>query len=316
MATTATAYYPYDAGAGANITESQWRTMMGNICQSGVVDSYLNELSTTGDSTGMQVKIATGGAWINGAYGENTSGVQTIAIDASHATLNRYDLIVARNNYTTNVIEWDVIKGTNGASPTVPTVTVDTTKYEIALAYVYIAATVTTINAADVTDQRSWTQATNEVTRRRILTVASDTITIDNLPTRKYIEITFVGLNSGQISPALRFNNDSGSNYATRGNTDGGADGTAVSQTSHQLATATTSNVLAEISVVNISTQEKLFLANAMRVGTTGAGNAPGSNRQQGKWANTTDPITQVNIINGGTGDFAIGTELIIRLKD
>lgn len=177
MATTASEYYPYDAGTGANITEAQWRKMTGGVIVTGVIPSYLNELAVTGDSSGMQVKLATGACWINGAYGENTTSVQVIPIAASHATLNRYDLIVARNNYTTNVIEWDVIQGTNAASPTVPTVTIDTTKYEIALATVYIAATVTTITDANVTDQRVYHRPIAKATRAIVQTTETSTST-------------------------------------------------------------------------------------------------------------------------------------------
>lgn len=177
MATTASEYYFFDSGAGSSVTESGWRKAMGGVIQTGVIPSYLNELEVYGDSTGMQCKIKTGACWLNGHYGENSTSVQTISLAASHATLHRYDLIVARANYTTNVVEWDVIQGTNSASPTVPTVTSNSTQYELALAYVYVAATVTTITAANVTDQRGYHRPISKATRAIVQTTETSTST-------------------------------------------------------------------------------------------------------------------------------------------
>ena len=312
MATTATAYYPFDAGAGANIQEAQWRTMQGLIHSSGVIKGYLNELAVTGDSTGMQVKLATGGAWIYGAYGENTSGVQTISIAASHATLNRYDLIVARNNYTTNVVEFDVIQGTNGASPTVPTVTIDTTKYEIALAYVYIAATVTTITAANVTDQRQYNMENNAIFRRFVLATAGDTITVDNLPARKYLTVFASLLNTGgTISATVRFNNDSGANYARRLSTNNSADSATGSLTSLVLSSSLAAPCFLVMDIMNIAAQEK-YLQSQATAATSGAGNAPQRDESHSKWANTSTQISRIDLINVGTGDYAIGSEVVV----
>lgn len=323
MATTATAYYPYDAGAGANTTESQWRTMTGNTIKTGVISGYLNGLAVTGDSTGMQVKLATGAAWIYGAYGENTSGVQTLSIGASHATLNRYDLIVARNNYTTNVIEWDVIVGTNGASPTVPTVTIDTTKYEIALAYVYVAATVTTITPANVTDVRTWMPGNNPVwweeLGRTTLGSAGDTITINPIAARKYLNIIFhIFSTGGAINGTLRFNNDSGNNYSNDYSINYGA-ATSVASTSGLAAVAATGTAgfhAGNFDVYNSLAQRKLVEGRGVNDANAGAASGSNSIEMVGKWDNTASQITRVDLVNGGAGDFAIGSQLIVLGHD
>ena len=45
--------------------------MFGSLVQNGVIDSYLNSLQVYADSSGMQVKVKSGGAWVKGEYYEN-----------------------------------------------------------------------------------------------------------------------------------------------------------------------------------------------------------------------------------------------------
>lgn len=152
-------YFPFDAGAGSNVTESQWAQMARLWRPDGVISGFANLLETTGDSSGMQVKVKTGTAWIEGHYVENDA-LLTLAIDASHATLHRYDLIVARIDWVNNLGQIAVLKGTPGAAPVVPAVTQTFgTTWEIPLALVYIAASVITITAGGVTDKRSYSYA-------------------------------------------------------------------------------------------------------------------------------------------------------------
>ena len=147
-------YFPFDAGAGSAIVESQWFKMARLWRGDGPIMALANKLAVTGDSSGMQVKMATGSAWVQGGYYENDA-IKTNAIDASHATLNRIDVIVLRLDWTANTILVAVLKGTNAASPVAPTVTQTFgTLWEIALAQVYVAAGVTTITAGAVTDKR------------------------------------------------------------------------------------------------------------------------------------------------------------------
>ncbi|MBE3144663.1 MAG: hypothetical protein IMZ61_12195 [Planctomycetes bacterium] len=149
-------YFPFDAGAGANVVESQWSKMARLWRPDGVISGFANLLETYGDSSGMQVKVKTGTAWIEGHYIENDA-LLTLAIDASHATLHRYDLIVARIDWVNNLGQIAVVKGTAAAVPTVPALTQTFgTTWEIPLATVYIAATVITITAGNVADIRTY----------------------------------------------------------------------------------------------------------------------------------------------------------------
>jgi hypothetical protein len=147
------AYYPFDSGSGANVTETQWSQFMRFLLGSGVIRGELNELEAYADSTGMQVKVKTGRCWILGHYGEVTNQ-QTLAIAAADPTNPRIDRVVARLDWTNNRIELAILTGTPAGSPSSPTLTRSATVWELSLGRVAVAAAATTIAAANVTDER------------------------------------------------------------------------------------------------------------------------------------------------------------------
>src|SRR5690606_7463419 len=69
---------------------------------------------------------------------------------------------------------------------------------------------------------------------RATVTSASSAITVDNLPPRKYLKLYVIAIpTGGTIRTQLRFNNDSGNNYASKiDNPTGGGDSSGTSQTS------------------------------------------------------------------------------------
>lgn len=154
MATAFDQYAPFDSGPGANVMESTWRAMMRRAVMTGVVAGVLNEMLVFGDSTGMQVKISTGECWIEGHWGQLATQ-KTQSITAAHATLVRLDRVIARCDFVNNRIEYDVLVGTPGSS-TPPTLTQNTSIWEIGLALVTVPAAAATITAGNVTDQRTW----------------------------------------------------------------------------------------------------------------------------------------------------------------
>lgn len=149
---------------------------------------------------------------------------------------------------------------------------------------------------------------------RATATGATDTLTVSSLPSMKYLQIKLIGLaTGGTIGLALKFNSDGGANYATRRNTNNGVDATATSSTVMNLLTtqgAYPHYVLVE--GVNIAAQEKLFIYEVNAANTAGA-NVP--TRESGicKWQNTSAAISSIEFVNnGGTGDFATGTEIVV----
>ena len=117
-----------------------------------------NTLKVTGDSSGRQVKMATGSAILRG-YMFYSTAVETIAI-AANAGAARVDLVVLELNLSAPTVAQrilpKVLQGTSGSS-TPPSLTqTETGIYQIPLATVAVANGANVINAADVTDVRDW----------------------------------------------------------------------------------------------------------------------------------------------------------------
>jgi hypothetical protein len=154
VATNMDSYAPFDSGAGANVTESTWRSFMKRPTVSGVLHNTTNEMQVYGDSTGMQVKVKTGEAWIEGHWGALTAE-KTLPIAAAHASLTRYDMAVARADFVNNRLEVDILTNTAGTL-VLPSVTRNSSIWEIPLSVVKVSPAVSTIAAADVLEARQW----------------------------------------------------------------------------------------------------------------------------------------------------------------
>ncbi len=197
MAVLFDSYAPFDSGAGANVTEDTWRKMMIHAGKpSGVLRGFDSALAVFGDSSGMQVKVPTGQVWIQGHWGGVTS-TKTVPLTAAHASQARKDLIVARADFVNNKIELDVVTGTPAGSPTLPTVTQNTSIYEIALAEIAVAAAATTIAAGNVTDRRTFDCAVARYKKSSTQSLNNDTLTKVTFPS----VVTF----SGDVTPNTSF---------------------------------------------------------------------------------------------------------------
>lgn len=150
MATALDTYQPFDAGAGANVVEANWGDMALYWRSTGVIPGVTNEFEVFADASGMQVKVKTGEAWIQGFWGESTSQ-KTLAIAVADGSNDRIDRVVLQLDFTNNIINLDVLTGTPAGSPAVPSLTQSSAKWEISLAQVLVAQSVGTINNTDVT---------------------------------------------------------------------------------------------------------------------------------------------------------------------
>ncbi len=150
MATALDSSMPYDSGPGSNVTEDGWRQFARHFRGDGVIRNVGGELKPFGDSTGMQVKVPTGECWIRGQWGTSTAQ-KTLPIATAHATLQRLDLVILRNDYITNRIELDVLTNGTPGSSTYPTLTQNSSKWEIQLAKVTVPAAASTITVGNVT---------------------------------------------------------------------------------------------------------------------------------------------------------------------
>lgn len=143
-------YAPYDSGLGANVMEDTWRKFARHWRGDGVIRDAGGEFRPYADSTGMQVKVPAGECWIRAQWGESDTE-KTLPIAAADPTLGRRDLIVLRNDHVANKIVLDVLTGTPAASPVYPTVSQNTSIWEIQLGKVVVNPGVVTISAGDVT---------------------------------------------------------------------------------------------------------------------------------------------------------------------
>lgn len=157
-------FFPFDSGDGSAVRTAQWSAMMRAAIASGVVKDSLNQLQVYADSTGMQIKIKSGMALIMGHYYSNDSE-EILAIDASHATLARWDIVALQVDWTAsnNQISTVIVKGTASASPALPALTKTTSKWQIPLAKIVVAAASITVAAGAVTDMRSFMGGTSGV---------------------------------------------------------------------------------------------------------------------------------------------------------
>lgn len=120
------------------------------ICSQGVFQSVDNGLAVSA-GTGFHVSVATGRAIIQEHWIKNDAAL-TLAIPAASSTYARIDAVVIRFSSSNRNITIAVKEGTAAASPAAPAMTRTGGTYEMALAYVNVAANATSVT---VTDKRS-----------------------------------------------------------------------------------------------------------------------------------------------------------------
>ena len=143
----------------------------------------------------------------------------------------------------------------------------------------------------------------------------SDTITVDSLEAKKHLMVQAKLIASGNIEAAVRFNNDSGNNYSTRYSVNG-SESTGTSKNSIDTNLTAGGNEFVTYNVINEATKEKLVISELIDSNTSGAGTAPQRVEVVGKWANTSNAITRVDLVNVSTGDFAEGSEVTVYGTD
>lgn len=180
---------------------------------------------------------------------------------------------------------------------------------------------VTTAKIADdaVTDAKlDYPRFWQEIARTT-LSVAGDTITVSSIPARNYLRFLFVGrATGGTIDSSFTLNGDTGSNYSYSA-INGGAFGNSINMSNMALeasSAATGQLVFASLEFVNLATYQKLGVFTSIANTASGAGTAPSQYIANIKWANSTNQISSITWTNGGTGDFAIGSEIIVLGHD
>jgi hypothetical protein len=119
-----------------------------------------------------------------------------------------------------------------------------------------------------------------------------------------------VGISANNDIRIILDNDATGSEYATRRNTNGGADGTLTSRDYIQLITSQGAQDHFTITdFVNIDGEEALCIMHSMQAGSAGAGNAPNRMENVAKTSRTTQ-FTVIDVFTSSTATMAADSNL------
>lgn len=104
-------------------------------------------------SSGMQVAVLGGEAWINGYWYQNSSE-KLISIAPSSGTLDRIDSIVVRHSSSGRVISVDIKTGAPAVSPIAPAPTRNADMYELVISHISVKKGAIVIKQSDISDTR------------------------------------------------------------------------------------------------------------------------------------------------------------------
>mgnify|MGYP003982796269 CR=1 FL=1 len=129
-------------------------------------------------------------------------------------------------------------------------------------------------------------------------------ITSGTFTAKKYLWVQiYSGDKTVDGTQDITFNNDTGSNYATRYNFNGGSDGTNVSDAHLLHNNSGLEPHFTNMFIINNSANEKLITAHTIFGKTAGAGTAPDREEWVGKWANTSSQITEIDLVCSSTSN-------------
>lgn len=192
---------------------------------------------------------------------------------------------------------------TNGASRPTP-----------ASGYTQIAKIVT--DGSGITSITSYVQRGGSHGREIGRTQAVTTLTnleVEQLPAYKYLYIMGTGVaTGGTIDSTLRFNGDSGTNYAYQLSLGFAAGSSSASATSIAIENGATDSgqmVSWWMEITQIQNKEKNYKWESISQDAAGGGTIPVNLRGYGKWANTANLINKISWLSSNLG---AGSEVIV----
>ena len=145
-------FFGSSGGDTRQYNQLEFAEVMERFISNGVFADAGNRLAVTEQTPAlMGVKVDIGKAYIQGYYYSNTSALN-VTLSASDITNPRIDLIILRLDVlATRLITVQVLTGTPAPAPVVPTLTQNSSIYEIALAQVLVPANSTSVVNANIT---------------------------------------------------------------------------------------------------------------------------------------------------------------------
>lgn len=146
--------------------------------------------------------------------------------------------------------------------------------------------------------------------KRTVLTAAGDTISVTPIPLRDDLRVVVRCGDSGAIAATMRFNNISTATYSYWVSYSRAAGAVTASANAYAIHAATASESYgfkSDINIWNSASEFKVIDSRSADAFGTDATSSVNFSESFGKWASTSQ-VTRIDILNGGAGDFAIGS--------
>lgn len=130
----------------------QMGSIFDGLILDGVYPNYGDRFEVLED-TGMDVSVGTGRSWFDHTWTYNDA-LFGVTVPTADVLLDRIDIVYLEVNEGVGVRanKIDILEGTPASTPIPPTLTNTSTIHQYALAHIYVAAGVTNIYQADITD--------------------------------------------------------------------------------------------------------------------------------------------------------------------
>lgn len=143
----------YDSVASDRLYNAkQMGSIFDGLILDGVYPNYGDALEVLED-TAMDVTVGVGRAWFNHTWSYNDA-LLGVTVPTADALLDRIDIVYLEIDESVGVRanDIDILEGTPASTPVPPTLQDTSTLHQYALAHIYVAAGVTSIIQADITD--------------------------------------------------------------------------------------------------------------------------------------------------------------------
>ena len=130
------------------------------------------------------------------------------------------------------------------------------------------------------------------------LSSSADFFSSGTITAKKYLWLQTYIKQASPYSTGLQFNSDTANNYAFRysGNGNSDATGTSTWKCAFNYSSLAGGGYFMNTFIINNASKEKLVIAHTTENSSSGAGTAPNRIESTGKWANTSDQITSIQI--------------------